>query len=129
MKSPRVFVVQPVYDEALTELRSVADVEVFPHADRMMRKDEIVEAVQRNDYLFTLGDTVIDADIISANPDLKIVATMAIYPTTVDMEAPGSITLGWPSTSEKPRPERLFRITPVLPATKPLPNPAERLWI
>ena len=87
MRKPRVFVVQPVYDEALAQLRSLADVEVFPHADRMMRKEEIVDAVQRNDYLFTLGDTVIDADIINANPELKIIATMAIYPTTVDIHA------------------------------------------
>ena len=87
MDRPRVFVVQPVYEEALEELRTVADLEVFPHVDRMMQKDEIIEAVRRNDYLFTLGDTVIDADIINASPDLKIVATMAIYPTTVDIEA------------------------------------------
>ncbi len=84
---PRVFVVQPVYEEALESLRELADLEIFPHIDRMMRKDELIAAVSRNDYLFTLGDTVIDADIINANPDLKIVATMAIYPTTVDIDA------------------------------------------
>ena len=83
---PRVFVVQPVYEEALEGLRTVADLEIFPHVDRMMRKDELIDAVERNDYLFTLGDTVIDADIINANPNLKIVATMAIYPTTVDID-------------------------------------------
>ena len=87
MIRPRVFVVQPVYEEALRELRRVSDVEVFPHVDRMMRKDELIAAVRRNDCLFTLGDTVIDAEIINANPDLRIIATMAIYPTTVDIDA------------------------------------------
>ena len=87
MSKPKVFVVQPVFEEALEELRSIADVEIFPHIDRMMRKEEIIEAVRRNEYLFTLGDTVIDADIINVDPDLKIVATMAIYPTTVDIDA------------------------------------------
>ena len=84
---PRVFVVQPVYEEALEGLKAVADLEVFPQVDRMMRKHELVDAASRSEYLFTLGDTVIDADVVNANPDLKIIATMAIYPTTVDIEA------------------------------------------
>jgi len=68
---PKVFVVQPVFEEALEELRLIADIEIFPQIDRMMQKEEIIKAVRRNEYLFTLGDTVIDADIINENPDLK----------------------------------------------------------
>jgi hypothetical protein len=36
---------------------------------------------------------------------------------------------GCPSSSENPRPARLFSVIPVSPATTPEPNAADRLWM
>ncbi|MFQ5860146.1 MAG: 2-hydroxyacid dehydrogenase [Dehalococcoidia bacterium] len=84
---PHIFVVQPVFDEALEPLRAVGEVELFPHTDRRISKEELLAGVRRSQYLFTLGEIVIDAEVIRANPGLKLIATMAIYPTTVDIAA------------------------------------------
>jgi glyoxylate reductase len=43
--------------------------------------------VARCDYLWTLGDTPIDAAVMDAAPGLRGIATMALFPHAVDVEA------------------------------------------
>ena len=64
---PRVFVVQPIMEEAEKALREHAEVEVF-ESERMISRDELKAGLRRSDFLYTLGDTPIDADILDANP-------------------------------------------------------------
>ncbi|HYM71042.1 MAG TPA: NAD(P)-dependent oxidoreductase [bacterium] len=84
---PRVFVVQPVPDVALRMLREVAEVTAYPHLDRQISTDELVANAKRCDYLFGMGDTVIPAEVINANPDLKGISLVSRKPGNIDLEA------------------------------------------
>lgn len=86
MDRPKVFVVQEISDEAMQMLEEVADVEVFRQR-RMISRDELKAALQRSDYLYTLGDTTIDGDILDANPELKGVAAMSMILNVIDIPA------------------------------------------
>lgn len=83
---PRIFVVQPLMEEGLEMLREVGEVEVF-EADRMISRDELLARVRRADYVVTLGDTPIDAEVLDAAPDLKGIAAMAMGLNVIDVEA------------------------------------------
>jgi lactate dehydrogenase-like 2-hydroxyacid dehydrogenase len=84
---PRVFVVQPIPDMALDVLRAAADVEVFPRLDRQIATHELVAGAQRADYLFVLGDTVVPAEAIQANPGLKAIGALTRTGANIDLEA------------------------------------------
>ncbi|MGE2832797.1 2-hydroxyacid dehydrogenase [Mycobacterium sp. SMC-4] len=86
MTKPRIFVVQPIPEEGLAMLREVGEVEVF-ESDRMISRDELKAGLRRSDYLFTLGDTTIDDDILDANPDLKGIAAMSMLLNVIDIPA------------------------------------------
>lgn len=83
---PRLFVVQPIMEAAETALREHAEVEVF-QSERMISRDELKAGLRRSDFLYTLGDTPIDADILDANPDLKGIAAMTMITNVIDLEA------------------------------------------
>ena len=71
LSRPRVFVVQPIPPKTVDLLAEVADVEVFPYRDRMVSIDSLAAAARRNDYIFTMHETVITKEVIAANPNLK----------------------------------------------------------
>jgi glyoxylate reductase len=83
---PRVFVVQPVMDVGRQALEEFADVEVFD-SYRMISKPELLHGVRSADYIWMLGDTPIDEETMAAAPELKGIATMALFPNVVDVEA------------------------------------------
>ena len=84
---PTVFVVQPIPEAALALLREVAEVTVFPHLDRQISADELVASVKRCDYLFAMGDTLVSAEVIDANPDLKGISVVSRKAANVDLAA------------------------------------------
>lgn len=86
MRRPKVFVVQPVMQVGRSALEQIADVEVF-ESERMISKLELLLAVRDCDYIWMLGDTPIDDEVMEAAPKLKGVATMALFPNVVDVEA------------------------------------------
>src|SRR6266516_2496398 len=84
---PRVFVVQPVPEVALEVLREAADVTVFPHLDRQISTDDLVENAKRSDYIVVLGDTIVPAEVINASPDLKGIGALTRTAANIDMDA------------------------------------------
>ncbi|MFQ5521598.1 MAG: 2-hydroxyacid dehydrogenase, partial [Candidatus Methylomirabilia bacterium] len=52
----------------------------------IMTKAELCKAVRENDYLFCLLHDTIDAEVMAANPDLKLLASMAIDPAGIDVK-------------------------------------------
>ena len=70
----RVFVVQPIPEPALEILRSCAEVEVYPHTDRMVSVDELASVARRCDYIFAMHETMIPAEVISGPIRLKGIA-------------------------------------------------------
>jgi glyoxylate reductase len=86
MAKPRIFVVQPIMPEAMELLEEVGEVEVFK-SERMISKPELIDGLRRADYLYTLGDTVIDEDALDANPELKGIAAMSMILNVIDIDA------------------------------------------
>jgi glyoxylate reductase len=83
---PRVFVVQPIMEVGRRALEEFADVEVHD-SERMIGRDALLAGVRGCDYLWMLGDTPIDEEVMEAAPSLKGIATMALFPNVVDVEA------------------------------------------
>jgi glyoxylate reductase len=84
---PRVFITQPVAQSAIERLRSVAEVAWNPNAVHTMTKDELLAAVRESDILFCLLPDRVDADVIAANPQLRVIASMKITPSDIDVVA------------------------------------------
>ena len=78
--------VQPLMEEGLELLREVGEVEVF-ESERMISRDELLARVTRCDYMVTLGDTLLDAEVLDANPGLRGIAAMAMGLNVIDVEA------------------------------------------
>jgi glyoxylate reductase len=96
MARARVYVTQPIPREALERLRGLADVEMNEDPLHMVTKDELLDGARRADILFCLLHDRVDADVLRANPGLKLVATMAIVPANVDVAT--ATQLGIPVT-------------------------------
>lgn len=83
---PKIFITQPIPEAALQLLEEHALVELNPDATHIPDKNELLAAVKKNDYLFCLISDRVDAEVIQANPGLKMIASMAITPTEIDVE-------------------------------------------
>jgi glyoxylate reductase len=83
---PRVFVTQPIAENALARLRVVADVEVNPDSSRVLDKAALIEAVKRCDILISLLHDTVDAEVLTANPGLKAVSSMNITKDRIDLD-------------------------------------------
>ena len=84
---PRVLISQPIPASALDRLRTVAEVEMGKDSDRIMSRTELLERVRRADCLFHLMHDAVGADVIAAGQNLRVIASMAIVPATVDVAA------------------------------------------
>jgi glyoxylate reductase len=84
--NPKVFVVQPIMEVGRKALEEFADVEMH-ESERMIPRAALIEGVRDADYIWMLGDTPIDAEVIDAAQELKGIATMALFPNVVDVEA------------------------------------------
>jgi glyoxylate reductase len=83
----RVLISQPIAASALARLRSVAEVDVGTDSSRIMPRVELLERIRRADGLFHLMHDQVDAEVIAAGGRLRIIASMAIGPATVDVAA------------------------------------------
>jgi len=70
--APRIFVTQPIPEKALAQLREHGSVELNSDSTHILTKPELVAAIKRNDYLFCLLHDTVDAEVIGANPNLKL---------------------------------------------------------
>ncbi|MDE0035095.1 MAG: D-glycerate dehydrogenase [Deltaproteobacteria bacterium] len=82
---PRIFVTQPIPDKALSLLRRHGDVALNHDSARIMTRAELAAAVRECEYLFCLLHDTVDRDVIGANPDLRMIASMAIIPAGIDV--------------------------------------------
>jgi glyoxylate reductase len=86
MAKPKVLVVQPIMEVGRRALEEIADVEIHD-SERMIPRDALLRGVADCDYLWMLGDTPIDEDVLAAAPRLRGIATMALFPNVVDVDA------------------------------------------
>ncbi|MFL5399166.1 MAG: 2-hydroxyacid dehydrogenase [Myxococcales bacterium] len=83
----RLFVSQPIPASALERLKALADVTVGGDASRILPRPELVEKLRAADVFVHLMHDAVDAQAIAAAPRLKLIASMAIVPATVDIAA------------------------------------------
>lgn len=84
---PKIYVTQPVAASALERLRAVADVKINPDSLHIVTKPELIEAVRDHDILFCLLHDKVDGDVVAANPKLRMIASMKITPSDIDVAA------------------------------------------
>jgi glyoxylate reductase len=82
---PRIYITQPVASSAIERLKQVAEVEWNPDPVHIMSKEELCAAVRRHDVLFCLLHDRVDGDVIAANPKLRMIASMKITPSDLDV--------------------------------------------
>jgi glyoxylate reductase len=87
MSRPRIFITQPVAQSAIARLQDVAEVDFNPVSVHIPSKDEMLAAVRRHDILFCLLQDRVDAEVIAANPGLRMIASMKITPSDIDVAA------------------------------------------
>lgn len=83
----KIFVTQPIPENALARLRELGTVEMNPDPLHILTRDEMLAALARNEYLVCLLHDRVDAGVIAASPRLKLIASMAITPAGIDVAA------------------------------------------
>jgi glyoxylate reductase len=101
---PRIFVTQPVSEQALKRLRAVARVAVFADSSRIIPKRTLIANLRKADILFCLLHDKIDSAVVEANPDLQLIAAQSITPSNIDVAAATArripVTVTAPVTTE-----------------------------
>src|SRR5712664_1958327 len=82
-----IFVTQPVPERALSRLREVATVRVFPDTLQIVPYDRLREEVSRSDVLYCLLHDRVAAGLIGAGSRLRLIASSSITPAHVDVAA------------------------------------------
>ncbi len=83
----RVYLTQPIAEQALARLRAAAEVEMNPDPLHRATREELLAGVRRADVLFCLLHDRVDAGVLEANANLRLVASMAINPANIDVAA------------------------------------------
>ena len=50
----KIFVPQPIPETAVTRLEAIGNVEIYPHVDRQIPREELLKAVRDKDVLFAV---------------------------------------------------------------------------
>jgi glyoxylate reductase len=87
MSASRIFITQPIAQSAIRRLQSLGEVDWNRDPVHIMTKDELAVAVRSHDILYCLLPDRLGADVIEANPHLRIIATMKITPSDIDVAA------------------------------------------
>src|SRR5262245_1857126 len=83
---PAVLVCRAVFPEVVQRLRQHFDVDDNP-IDDSCSKAELIRRLAGKVGAFTTGSVPIDAEVLDANPQLKVVANMAVGYNNIDIAA------------------------------------------
>jgi glyoxylate reductase len=83
----KIFVPQPIPEAAVERLKQICDVTIYPHTDRRIPQDELIEAVRDQDIIWAMGEIPYDADVIAAAKKLRLIAAMHGSAKFVDIPA------------------------------------------
>ena len=88
---PKVFVTRPVIKNIAPDdfslMEKECELEVFPY-DRIIEKGELIEGTKDKDgILISVGDPFTDTEVIEAGKNLKIIATIGVAFSHIDIEA------------------------------------------
>ena len=86
MSKPSVLVARAVFPETIARLSQHFEVETNPD-DAVWTKAQLIEKLQGKAGAFTTGSERIDAEVLAACPQLRIVANMAVGYNNFDVDA------------------------------------------
>ena len=86
MTRHKVLIARAVFGEVVDRLREHFDVDDNPE-DRIFTKAELIARLHGKQGAFTTGSERIDAEVLDANPQLRVVANMAVGYNNFDIEA------------------------------------------
>jgi glyoxylate reductase len=86
MSKPKVFITQPIEESALKRLQAVMDVEMHPDPTKPISPEDLIRGIKGKDFLFCRLHDAIGAEALEANPNLKLIATMATSAGSIDMK-------------------------------------------
>ena len=86
MSRQAVLVARAVFPETVARLREHFDVEDNP-GDTIFTKPQLIERLKGKAGAFTTGSERIDAEVLQANPQLRVVANMAVGYNNFDVDA------------------------------------------
>ncbi len=86
MTRPKVLVARAVFPQTVEKLAQHFEVEANP-ADTIFTKPQLIERLQGKHGAFTTGSERIDADVLAACPQLRVVANMAVGYNNFDIAA------------------------------------------
>jgi glyoxylate reductase len=83
----RIFLPQPIPEAALARLKQLGEVTIYPHVDRQIPRQELLEAVPGKEVLFAIGEIPFDETVIEAATELRLIAAMHGSAKFVDFAA------------------------------------------
>lgn len=83
---PAVLVSRAIFTDVVDRLREYFDVEDNP-ADTLFTKAELVQRLRGKVGVLATGSVVVDAEVLDANPQLRVVANMAVGYNNIDVAA------------------------------------------
>jgi hypothetical protein len=86
MSKPHILVARAIFPETLARLAQHFEVEANPD-DTIWTKAQLIEHLQDKVGAFTTGSERIDAEVLAACPQLRIVANMAVGYNNFDVDA------------------------------------------
>jgi lactate dehydrogenase-like 2-hydroxyacid dehydrogenase len=87
MARPRLLVTRRIYPDVMERLSAVFDPSHNQETDTPRTKQELIDLIAPSDYLFCTVADRIDADIIAAATNLKMIATGAVGTNNIDLAA------------------------------------------
>ncbi|MGB0597438.1 MAG: 2-hydroxyacid dehydrogenase [Rubripirellula sp.] len=85
-EKPKIFLTRELPPETMALLHDQCEL-TMNREDRVLEKSEIIAGIQGCDGLLCLLTDTIDADIMDANPDLKVIANFAVGFNNIDVAA------------------------------------------
>jgi len=89
VQKPKILVARAIFPDILARLEQVADVQ-SNQEDRLWNAEDLKAAMANKDAAIVTGGERVDADILKASPQLKIVSNIAVGYNNFDMAAFGA---------------------------------------
>lgn len=86
VQKPKILVARAIFPDILTRLEQVADVQ-SNQEDHLWNAEDLKAAMANKDAAIVTGGERVDADILKASPQLKIVSNIAVGYNNFDMAA------------------------------------------
>jgi glyoxylate reductase len=83
----KIYVPQPIPEDAAAELEKLGDVTTYPHVDCQIPESELLEAVRDKHILFGIGEIPFNERVIDAAKELKFISVMHGTAKFVDFAA------------------------------------------